>query len=150
MFDFPLHFSLFFFLFQTLFYYSKSSLSPTDFHEIWRGKLSIGCSWSIPVSSVFLYCTANVGSLEEIAAASTHGVSQQKELQLASINLWCSHGCCHTLAPMMEKWVGAEEQIFCFKWLLANVFVLLDALEKSWRESAGPTATQPRWCWNVN
>lgn len=56
--------SLLFFLFQTLFYYSKSSLSPTDFHRRWRGKLSIGTSWSLPVSSVFLYCTANVGSLE--------------------------------------------------------------------------------------
>lgn len=80
-------FILFFILFQTLFYYSKSSLSPTDFHERWRGKLSIGSSWSIAVSSVFLYCAANVGSLEEMAAASTHGVSQQKALQLASINL---------------------------------------------------------------
>lgn len=78
---------LLFFLFQTLFYYSKSSLSPTDFHERWRGKLSIGGSWSTPVSSVFLYRAANVGSLEEIAAASTHGVSQQKEFQLASVNL---------------------------------------------------------------
>lgn len=62
-----------FFLFQSLFYYSKSSLSPTDFHERGRGKLSIGRSWSVPASSVFL-----VGSLEEMAAASTHGVSQQK------------------------------------------------------------------------
>lgn len=38
---------------------------PTDFHGRWRGKLSIGAGWSLPVSSVFLYYTANVGSPEK-------------------------------------------------------------------------------------
>lgn len=47
VFDFPLPFFSF-----TLFYYSKSSLSPTDFHKKLRGSLSIGNSWSKTVSCV--------------------------------------------------------------------------------------------------
>lgn len=95
MFDFPL---FFFFSFQTLFYYSKSSLSPKWLplemkrEVVNRSQLKSSCFFRVS----FLHSKCRLPG--ETAAASTHGVSQQKAPQLASISLRSSRGCCR-LSP---------------------------------------------------
>lgn len=91
-------FSTLFFLSQTLFYYSKSSLSPSWLPRemkrevVNRSRLKSSCFFR--VSLLHSKC----GLPGETAAASTHGVSQQKAPQLASISLQSSRGCCR-LSP---------------------------------------------------
>lgn len=79
------NFPSFSYFFSTSCYYSKSSLSPTDFNERRWGNLSIGNSWSMPFSCVtLLHRKCRLPG--EMAGVSTHGGSHQKVPHLASIN----------------------------------------------------------------
>lgn len=104
---------LLFFYFKLYFTIPNHLFPPTGFHERWSGELSIETSWSILVSSVFLYCTANIGSLEKWQLHQPMALANKKSYsELQSI---CSAAMAAvTDSPMMWKW-GREKQVFSFK-----------------------------------
>lgn len=105
MFDFS---TLFFFLSPTLFYYSKSSLSPNWLPREMKREV---VNRSRLKSSCFFRVSLPHGECRlpgETAAASTHGVSQQTAPQLASIHLRSSRGCCR-LSPTIG---GGADSLF--------------------------------------
>lgn len=123
MFDFP----LFFFLSRTLFYHSKSSRSPNWLPRemkrevVNRSRLKSSCFFRVSL----LHGKCRLPG--ETAAASTHGASQQKAPQLASISL---QSCCR-LSRTILNWAGTGSRFsvlngsgckgFCFPWCSGKI-----------------------------